>query len=76
MSEGDGRQVSLTQGKLWSGIPDFLGLDQFFTTHNHDRNDGQMKQRVYVRKMIVRRTIFYDNLASLTYLGGGSLDLH
>jgi hypothetical protein len=26
--------------------------------------------------MIVRRTIFYNNLTSLTYLGGGSLDLH
>jgi hypothetical protein len=35
-----------------------------------------MKQRTLVRKMIVRRTIFYNNLTSLTYLGGGSLDLH
>jgi predicted nucleic acid-binding Zn ribbon protein len=43
---------------------------------SHDRNGGQMKQRTLVRKMIVRRTIFYNNLTSLTYLGGGSLDLH
>jgi hypothetical protein len=39
------------------------------TTHIHDMNDGQMKQRAFVRRMIVRRTIFYNNLTSLTYLG-------
>jgi hypothetical protein len=76
VSEGDGRQVSLTQGKIV--VLEFLisRLQSTLTTHSHDKNDRQMKQRAYVCKMIVRRTIFYDNLTSLTYLGSGSLDLH
>jgi len=55
---------------------DFSLPGSILTMHSHDRNGGQMKQRALVRKVIVRRTIFYNNLTSLTSLGGGSLDLH